>query len=204
MSDDNNKFKDPALMPVQQPTSFAGTEIPDLIEPLRAVRYFKDFPLPQHATPPYVDDDPRPRHLMSLFVAYTWHEGVNEAYCDKNLAKGHANSDPNLHWAHTADTIACPDCSCGFYAYWDLTWALPTHVKQIVGVVELSGRTQIGPHGIRAQYAKVLGISAVAEDTRQGLSIMHTALPIYEHQSELLREYSLTPYEEVRQLLQEG
>lgn len=175
-----------------QKVSF-NTRVPDLIEPLRAVRFFKDSP----------DNDDERHALSSLFHSYLWSEGVNTAYCKKSRTSppfgGYSGGeDVVLH-----DPVPSSSCTCGFYGYWDLEFANDDHKRVLLGVVQFWGKMQIGDRGLKAEHAQILGIACVGADhIRRGLQLQYPNTRVYNNFVDLIIDIPTTPLHVIKELLQ--
>lgn len=100
-----------------------------------------------------------PGALRGIFKnEYAWGPGVNVASCLGNpgwlmLARGGTTA----LWPHEEPILA--DCDCGFWAYTSGDHFLSVNGPAAVGVVEAWGRMIIGPHGFRAEKARILGLT---------------------------------------------
>lgn len=79
-----------------------------------------------------------------------WEPGVNTASCN---AYGARDSAPDDHRA------PMEDCSCGFWAYWNVNSAPVQGDRLVMGVVEGYGKTLIGDKGFRCEKARLLGLT---------------------------------------------
>jgi hypothetical protein len=90
------------------------------------------------------------------------------------------------------------NCGCGFWAYWTPEKAHPTtYSRDILGVIEGSGKVILGEHGFRSQYAVIRGLAIVStsyrteEELVQQLSWYHA--PVYGNVSDLITTLGTDP-----------
>jgi len=106
---------------------------------------------PDFSRDPLGADEHWPPALLIGATGKPWEEGVNEAHC--NYVDAH---EPPVEVDEYGN-----GCGCGFWAYWvpqshsldRNPYALP-----VVGVIEGSGRTLIGPKGFRSQQARIAAL----------------------------------------------
>lgn len=78
--------------------------------------------------------------LLSPYAAKAWQCGWNKAEC---LCTAHAAPNAN--------------CSCGFYAYYGADQT-ESHVGNVTGIIEASGRVIVGSKGFKAEKARVVAL----------------------------------------------
>jgi len=106
---------------------------------------------PDFSRDPLGADEHWPPALLTGATGKSWEAGVNEAHC--NYVDAH---EPPVEVDEYGN-----GCGCGFWAYWvpqshsldRNPYALP-----VVGVIEGSGRTLIGPKGFRSQQARIAAL----------------------------------------------
>jgi hypothetical protein len=97
--------------------------------------------------------------LVSVTAGTVWPwTPVHEARCHRQrMAANPRLSFAPLEREHDPDDVPAKDCSCGIYARHD-----PHHIvgrEPVAGVIEAWGRIEIGRHGFRARYARLVAIA---------------------------------------------
>lgn len=84
-------------------------------------------------------------------------------------------------------------CGCGIWAYWDYSWPYAAE-HAVSGIIEATGKTILGPKGLRTANAKILGLSI--SHTHPVIIEMIKAnyrVPFYATTKELLKAFPPTP-----------
>jgi len=74
-----------------------------------------------------------------------WIPGANEAICLANAE-------------HRREDVPVESCGCGFWAYWQRTFAPPWPGAQVLGIVKGYGPTLIGDLGFRCAKAEIVAL----------------------------------------------
>lgn len=96
--------------------------------------------------------------LRGVYQAgYRWGPGVNQATCLR---------DPLYSMTYSMTTVGVPpkheqpieECMCGFWAYTNGVHSLTVSGPAVFGIIEGWGRMVIGPHGFRAEKARIVAL----------------------------------------------
>jgi hypothetical protein len=82
--------------------------------------------------------------LLSLYHRSPWMESSLQAGCSR----------VSFHAAPETD------CECGIYAWWQMRELFGSRNGEIWGAVALWGRCEVYNKGLRAEYARIIGLSA--------------------------------------------
>lgn len=142
-----------------------------------------------------------------------WHDGENLAEClvDKHLRHSPAGFLRRRTLTDDEIPTRCsgmePDCTCGFYAYWewrprDYGHGAFYHTPYVVGIVEGYGKTVLGALGFRCEKAKIVALSIINQDfvppemIRKRLVALrvvaadrHPGIPLYESVEAMLADH---------------
>lgn len=115
---------------------------------------------------PTVNSSP-PGTLVGQY-GHRWVPGENTAECRKaaippSVMGAKWGFDMKLKLPEPCDGVM-PDCTCGFYAYWDVgDDEVSTGPHGIVGVIEGYGKTTIGEHGFRCEKARIIALAPAVD-----------------------------------------
>jgi hypothetical protein len=102
-----------------------------------------------------IGDDAHRGGLRGIFkYTYQWGAGGNHALClrsSRPQAVDMVNGKPHA--------LMMPDCDCGFWAYTADSHVLSVTGPAVLGVIEGWGRCVLGPHGFRAEKARIVGLA---------------------------------------------
>jgi hypothetical protein len=122
--------------------------------------------------------------LYPLFGSDAWRDGANQARC-RLAGVGRPVHEPPE-----------PDCTCGFYAYGDETWAAEyPHARHVVAVVSCWGRVIAGTRGLRCQHARIEAVwmsTAVPADLRAAVAGNYPSTQVMDDRADLLAAYPPT------------
>ena len=86
--------------------------------------------------------------------AFQWGAGTNHAVCLRTARPSPVDMvDGKPH------ALMMPECDCGFWAYTADTHILSLTGPAVLGVVEGWGRCVLGPHGFRAERARIVALA---------------------------------------------
>lgn len=92
--------------------------------------------------------------LRGVFkTAYQWGAGKNMAMCLRPGAAEHKMVQGSPH------SLMLPACDCGFWAYTNGEHLLNLSGPGCLGIIEGWGRMVLGPHGFRAEKARVVALA---------------------------------------------
>lgn len=126
------------------------------------------------------------RSISPVAAAYEWSPDVNTARCV--LGRNHRAPQET--------------CSCGFYGYSTLRWALhddterryPT-VRHVLCVTEFTGRILIGERGARGEHARITAIYLSPSIPAPLAALVEERYPhatVYRNRATMLREHPLS------------
>lgn len=100
--------------------------------------------------------------LRGIFKSdYQWADGPNTARCLRTpFRRPGAPVVGNLNRVGGREhELLMPECGCGFWAYTSGEHILSVPVPAVLGVVEGWGRMVLGPHGFRAEKARIVALT---------------------------------------------
>lgn len=167
------------------------------IEPIRGIRAFGM-------------DRTHPTNLILTGLVYNdygWEPGWNQRKCLGNIINV-LNLDGEVVSTfqvprHKGESHTLQECSCGFYAYHDYSLVAHqygTDMPLILGVIEGSGATMLGPKGFRSDKARVVAVclpEKVRGHALEGLfkfsvRASYPEIEIFDYPVAMLERYPLT------------
>jgi hypothetical protein len=119
---------------------------------------------------------------------------VCQLFWNKYLLVGvsgyHWIPDENLAECRYGCSLATPDCSCGFYAYWQMDeWLTWRAGHRITGVIDGYGNITLGTKGFRCSKARILAMVIPENHKTRGLEQIYQEVRVYKDIPSMLTEF---------------